>query len=162
MRASVVVLVFVSLPLLPACAPGAAQAEGPPRASQRFDPQAVQTVDGRVLGVDRIPIQDQLAYGVRITVRDESGRPVAVHLAPGWYLDKQGLHFSPREQIEVRGYRTDVEGKPAIMAEKITKDGKVVRVRDERGRPLWRSRPAPASSGSAPVPAPGSPPASPR
>lgn len=158
MRAMTVWLLLACVsPLAGSCAPAGAQSEGPPRVTQRFDPRAVETVDGRILGVDRTPIQDQLAYGVHITVSTDRGRPVSVHLAPGWYLDEKGLRFAPREQVEVRGYRTEVRGEPAIIAEEIKKGGRVVRIRDERGRPLWTPRRAPAPAGSA-APASPSPP----
>lgn len=146
----VAIVVGLAVPLAGSCAPQGARSEGPPRATQRFDPQAVETVDGEVLGVDRIPIQDQLAYGIHITVRDDLGRPVSVRLAPGWYLDQKGLRFAPRERVEVRGVRTRIAGEPAFVAEEVKKGGKVVRIRDEQGRPLWPSRPAPAPAGSAP------------
>lgn len=119
-------------------------------------------MDGRVLGVDRTSAQDQLSYGVHLTVRDDLGRPVAVRLAPGWYLDQKGLHFSRSERVEVRGVRMEVQGEPAILVEEIKKDGKVVRIRDERGRPLWRPRQAPATGGSSAPPAPAPPSSAPR
>lgn len=120
------------------CAPGGIGREsGPARATERFDPQAVETVDGQVLGVDRVPIQDQLAYSVRLTLGRPRGAPISVTLGPGWYLDKQGLSFSRNDMVEVRGARVEHEGKSSIVAEEVRKGGKVVRLRDERGRPLW-------------------------
>lgn len=117
------------------CAPGATS--GPPRATERFDPRAVETVDGQVLGVDRVPIQDQLAYSVHLTLGRAEGGPVSVSLGPGWYLSRHGLSFSPRDVVEVRGMRVEHEGKSSIVAEEVKKNGKVVRLRDEQGRPLW-------------------------
>jgi len=85
-----------------------------------------------------------------------------VRLAPGWYLDQKGLHFSPSERVEVRGVRMEVQGEPALVAEQIKKGGKVVRIRDERGRPLWRPRPVPATGGSSAPAAPAPPSGAPR
>jgi hypothetical protein len=134
-------VVVTGVVALSGCAPGAV---GPPRASERFDPQAVETVDGRVLGVDRVPIQDQLAYSVHLTLGQAEGGPVSVALGPGWYLSRQGLSFSPRDVVEVRGVRVEHEGKTSIVAEQVKKGGKVVLLRDERGRPLWGAPAAPS------------------
>lgn len=152
-RTKAILLSVCFTPLLGSCAPGGARPEGPPRATHRFEPRAVETVDGRVLGVDRIPAQDQLSYGVRLKVRDDLGRPVSVRLAPGWYLDEKGLRFAPRERVEVVGVRTRVEGEPAFLAEEIHKGDQVVRLRDKQGRPLWQPRRARADAGP-PAPAP--------
>lgn len=122
------------------CAPGATSG---PRTTQRFEPQAVETVDGQVLGVDRVPIQDQLAYSVRLTLGRAEGGPVQVSLGPGWYLSEHGLSFSPRDVVEVHGVRVEREGKSSIVAQDVKKNGKVVRLRDERGRPLWGAPSAP-------------------
>jgi len=74
MRASTALLLALGLaPFAVCCAPAGAGSEGPPRATHRFDPQAVETVEGRVLGVDRTSAQDQLSYGVHFTVRDDLG-----------------------------------------------------------------------------------------
>lgn len=153
MRSRIAMLVGLSLtaPLAGSCAPAGARSEGPPRVTQRFDPRAVETVDGQVLGVDRIPARDQLSSGVHITLRDDLGHPLSVDLAPGWYLDAKGLHFGARERVQVRGVRTQVAGQPAFIAEEVRKGGKVVRLRDKQGRPLWSPRRSPpAASGAAP------------
>ncbi len=159
---SVLVGLCLAVPFAVSCTPAGAQSEGPPRVTQRFDPSAIETVNGEVLGVDRIPAQDQLSSGVHITLRDDRGHPISVHLGPGWYLDEKGLHFGRSEHVEVRGARTQVGGEPAIIAEEVTQGGKVVRLRDEQGRPLWGPRRAPPADGGTLPASPVTPAGSPR
>lgn len=104
--------------------------------THRFDPGAVETVDGRVLGVDRAPPSDTLATGVRLKLGGDDG-PVSVDLAPGWYLDQKGLHFATNERVRIRGSRVH----NAIVAQEITAGGRVIQLRDSQGRPLWRPKP---------------------
>lgn len=107
----------------------------------RPDPGAVQLVDGQVLGVDRRPPSEALGSSVRLTLGGKAGVPVSVTLGPGWYLDQQGLHFAPNERVHVRGTRIEQNGRSSIVAQEITAGGRVVRLRDAAGRPLWGSPP---------------------
>ncbi len=122
--------------------------EGVPEAdTHRFDPGTIETVDGQILGVDRTAPSDQLASGVHLTLGRAEG-PIAVDLGPGWYLDRQGLHFAPNERVQVRGSRVQQSGKSAIVAQEITARGRVIQLRDRQGHPLWRAPPAAAPAPS--------------
>jgi hypothetical protein len=107
--------------------------------AERVDPRTpvpvVTTVDGEVLGVDRVPPEQALATSVRLTVRPGSARPVVVELAPGWYLDEHGLDLRPADRVEAEG-SVDAE-RSVFVARRIRKGASVVELRDEEGRPLW-------------------------
>ena len=101
-----------------------------------------------MIGVDNRTPDEQLAQGLRVTLKPE-GRPlVVVDLAPGWYLKQQGLHFSERDRLSVEG--ASGSGDP-VQARSVTKGAVTVRLRDAAGRPFWdtasaeHSSPAPAS-----------------
>ena len=68
----------------PAASPSSPQPEAP-----------LITVDGEVLGVDRVPAADRLASGPRLQLEQADRVTFAVELAPDWYLDRQGLRFAP-------------------------------------------------------------------
>jgi len=69
-----------------------------------FPPQgAPMTINGTIVGVDNRLPEEQLARGLRVTVLPEGKRKVLVDLAPGWYLNQQGLHFSERDRLSIEG-----------------------------------------------------------
>jgi hypothetical protein len=41
------------------------------------------------------------------------------------------------DKATVRGSRVSIDGKPAIIAAEVTKDGQTLRLRDDNGLPLW-------------------------
>jgi len=93
------------------------------------------TIAGTVIGVDNASPEDQLARGLRVTVQPEGERKVLVDLAPGWYLNQHGLHFSERDRLSVEGRVS--AGDPVMAATRVTKGTTSVALRDAAGRPLW-------------------------
>ena len=94
------------------------------------------TIAGTVVGVDSASPEDQLARVLRVTVQAEGERKVLVDLAPGWYLNKRGLHFSERDRLSVEGRVS--AGDPVMAATRVTKGTTSVALRDAAGRPLWQ------------------------
>lgn len=129
--------------ILPAVVLVALASCGPPprlpdRAAERpAEPaRSAASLDGSVLGVDRVPPSDQLASGVRLRLQPGADSPVVVDLAPDWFLDRHGLHFAPSERVSIDGARHGSE--PVIYATRVRKDGKTVELRDPAsGQPLW-------------------------
>jgi hypothetical protein len=95
------------------------------------------TVDGEVMGVDRVPTEDKLAGGIRVSLAASGRAPVEVHLAPGWYLDERGLKLVEREHVRVLGTPSVRVGRTTVVAWEVRKGGETYRLRDERGKPLW-------------------------
>ncbi len=116
-----------------ACAPPV-----PPVPGQ--DPQAaITSVDGEVVGVDRVSPGDSLASGVRVTLRPEGSPVVVVDLAPDWYLSERGLAIQRADRMKVEGQ----SGKNAVVyARRVEASGHSVVVRDDQGRPLWTEKPS--------------------
>lgn len=65
-------------------------------------------------------------------------RPIRVELAPGWYLDEQGLRFSREEQVSVEGRRERRAGDEVIVARRLRRGTETIELRDEFDRPRWR------------------------
>jgi len=95
------------------------------------------SIDGTVVGVDQRSPSEQLASGLRVTLQPEGQPKVLVELAPGWFLDQHGLHFSERDRLSVEG--TSRAGDPVLFATRVTKGSTSVTLRDPAGRPLWDS-----------------------
>ncbi len=108
-------------------------AEGPGRL---YDPKTVEVVSGEILLLDRI-IGPNGRGGVHASLKTDKGEAVSVHLGPAWYIDRQSVTIKQGDKITVRGSRVIIDGKPAIIAAEVTKDGQTLRLRDDDGIPLW-------------------------
>ncbi len=62
---------------------------------------------------------------------------ISVHLGPGWYIENQDTKIEPKDKVEITGSRITLEGKPAIIAAEVKKGEEVLKLRDEKGFPLW-------------------------
>jgi hypothetical protein len=47
------------------------------------------------------------------------------------------VKIEPKDTIEVKGSRTTVAGKPAIIAAEVKKGDELLKLRDESGFPVW-------------------------
>jgi len=72
-----------------------------------------------------------------LVLRTDQGS-LEVHLAPAWYLQQQNITLKAGDPLEVTGSQVTLENKPIIIAREITVDGRVLKLRDEQGLPLWR------------------------
>ncbi|HZZ84331.1 MAG TPA: hypothetical protein VFE30_07310 [Anaeromyxobacteraceae bacterium] len=112
--------------------PLAAAARGGP--GRVYDPGTVTTVRGEVLEVQRVAAPG--GEGVHLILAVGSER-LAVHLGPAFYLDRQELKLAKGDQVEVKGSRVTLRGAPALIAQEVRRDGKVLALRNEAGVPLW-------------------------
>jgi hypothetical protein len=115
-----------------------------------YNPAAVETVSGTVESVTQTPGQGA-AYGVHFTLKTDK-ETIPVHLGPGWYMDKQEVKPAAGDKVEVTGSRVTYEGKPAIIAGQVKKDGKVLNLRDANGVPAWAGKGAAGQQVTIPAP----------
>lgn len=62
---------------------------------------------------------------------------VTVLLGPVWYMRQQQFPLNVGDTWEVAGFKTTMDGKPALAAREVKKGAQVLKLRDERGQPLW-------------------------
>ncbi len=120
------------LPTPPACG---LKRPGPHRF---FDPNTVETLAGQVVTVQRGPVrQGGKGNLVRLTLKTDQG-PVQVFLGPAKYVDAQPVKLAAGDQVEVKASKiTGPKGKTTYTAAEITKNGQVLKLRDDQGMPLW-------------------------
>lgn len=94
------------------------------------------TTQGVVLSVERPRPEDTQAF-VHVVITPADQRPVRLVLAPGWYLEKSGLHLEPRESVEVSGKHVVENGESTIVVQSVRQGGHSYVLRDERERPAW-------------------------
>lgn len=103
-------------------------------AQRNYDPKTVETVQGKVLSVEKM---QQRGGGVHLMLQTDK-ETIAVHLGPSWYIDKQTPKIEANDTITVTGSRVTVDGKPAIIAAQVKKGNEILKLRDENGIPVWR------------------------
>ena len=106
-------------------------------AQRNYDPKTVETVQGKVLSVEKM---QQQGRGVHLTLQTDK-ETIAVHLGPSRYIDKQTPKIETNNTITVTGSRVTVDGKPAIIAAQVKKGDETLKLRDENGIPVWRRGP---------------------
>lgn len=102
-----------------------------------YNPQTVETVRGEITKVEKtVPIRG-MHRGVHLLLKTAQPEPLAVHLGPERFVERQDFTLKPGDKVEVRGSRVMFDGKPAIIAAEVTKDGKILHLRDANGVPVW-------------------------
>jgi hypothetical protein len=107
--------------------------------NRMYDKDSVITISGIVTAIDNIKISGTNATGVHISVKTEN-QTMQVHLGPAWYIDKQTVQIQVNDKVNVTGSRVYYKGDEVIIAKEITKDGQVLKLRDDDGYPYWAGR----------------------
>ena len=104
---------------------------------QIFVNSGQESVVGQVISIDTVsPLRD-MTTGIQVKLKT-AREDIAVHLGPSWFILFQDIRLSVNDNnIEVRGFRTMIEGKPVIMASKLVRRDKVLLLRDDDGIPYW-------------------------
>ncbi|MDA8174909.1 MAG: hypothetical protein M0018_10025 [Nitrospiraceae bacterium] len=101
-----------------------------------YNPQTVETVSGVVESVEKFKPMRGMYSGIHLMVKTEKG-VVPVHLGPDWYIDRQDVKFKKGDKVDVTGSKITFDGKPAIIAQQIKKDGGTLVLRNSAGIPEW-------------------------
>lgn len=133
---------FLTILLLACALPASGQQTGkagqPGSPPALFNPQTVETFQGIVVAVPAVP-KSGLPEPVHFTLKTEK-ESLTVLLGPNWFIESQSFRIAPLEQIEVRGSRVLLEGKSAVVAAEVKQGDRVLKLRDEKGAPLWAGR----------------------
>lgn len=94
------------------------------------------TMEGIVSSVERPRPEDSQAY-VHLVVTPADGVPIRLVLAPGWYLDEQGIRLEPRQTVQVSGKRVVKDGQSGIVVQRLRRGDESYILRDEHEQPKW-------------------------
>jgi hypothetical protein len=108
------------------------------KAARLYNPQAVETLTGKVEAVNRIASRKRgRPERVMMLLQTDKGT-VKVHLGPTSYLDSQALKLAPGDQVEVKGMRITRSKATLFIAGAVKRGDQVLQLRDDAtGRPLW-------------------------
>lgn len=104
--------------------------------ARHFDPKSIETVEGVVSEVRRQAPMKGMGPGVHLTLKTEK-EALDVHLGPAWFLDRQDVEVRKGDTVSVTGSRIVFEGKPALVATRLTLGEETLTLRDESGFPVW-------------------------
>ena len=104
-------------------------------AARMYDPATVVTIAGTVTGENRVD-RGMGHKGVHLVLKTAEGE-IPVHLGPDFWVDQQSVKIAKGDEITVKGSRITFEGKPAIIAQTVTKGGSTLTLRDASGTPAW-------------------------
>lgn len=97
-----------------------------------------------VTKVEKFTPREGMAEGVRAQV-EYRGELLWVHLAPAAWLAAQRWELAVGEPVTITGAYLKVDGERVVLAARVDRAGKVLRLRDETGKPEWNHwRPRPA------------------
>ena len=102
-----------------------------------YDTRSVETITGEVVSVDQFVNRGGYNRGVHLLLKTDK-ETISVHLGPSQYIESQGIKIGQGDKVEIKGSRVTLNGKPAIIAAEVKKEGKTLKLRDETGLPLWR------------------------
>ncbi|MHB9075504.1 MAG: DNA-binding protein [Desulfobaccales bacterium] len=120
---------------------GWSQQQFPPatrNANRLYNPQAVETLAGNVVALNRIHAK-RPGRPDRVTMVLQTGKEtVKIHLGPADYLDRQALRLAPGDQVEVKGMRITRSKATLFIAGTVKRGDQILQLRDDAtGRPLW-------------------------
>ena len=127
--------------------PSWAQEQAPPaapaipaarNATKAYNPQAVETLTGKVTAVNRHAAKKAgKPERVTLALQTDQGM-VKVNLGPADYLDQQTLKLAVGDQVEVKGMRVNRPKASSFIAGEVRKGDQVLKRRDDAtGCPLW-------------------------
>ena len=101
-----------------------------------YNPSTVETLSGTVESIDKITPTRGMSYGIHLRLKTDK-ETISVHLGPGWYIERLDTKIGKGDNIQVKGSRVTIMGKPALIAAEIKKGDRVLVLRDSAGIPAW-------------------------
>lgn len=101
-----------------------------------YNPASVETISGEVIGLEQTIPMKRMNQGLALLVKTEK-ETVTVHLGPNWYMERLDARIDKGDQVEVKGVRANLAGKPIVLATEVKKGDKTLVLRDAAGVPIW-------------------------
>ncbi len=117
-------------------APGAAD-------RQLYNPRTVTTVQGQVADLGSYGMQGwRVTPGMALQglVLKTANGNLTVNLGPPWYVSKQDFTLQTGDSLEVTGSKVTKDEKTVLLAAEVKKNGRTLKVRDEKGAPLFKGQ----------------------
>ena len=100
-----------------------------------YDPKTEVTIQGTVEKINRMGNANMPGMGIYLIVQS-GNETTEVHLGPATFVEKT-MAFKEGDTIQVTGAKVTMMGRATVMAREVKKGDEVLKLRDERGVPLW-------------------------
>jgi hypothetical protein len=111
---------------------GGSRGEG----KQGYEPSMAEVVSGDVFAVKDIETKNGKMNGAGLELTTSSGQ-ILVFLGPHIYVDFQNILISAGDKVAITGVKTMVDGQTLLVAGEVRKGNEVLKLRDDKGSPLW-------------------------
>ncbi len=107
--------------------------------NKNFKTADMANITGTIEKVGTFHPEKGAAAGLELKVKTDMGQTVTIQAGPSHFIKQQGLKFKKGESISITGSKTMVGNESVIMPTEITAEGKMLKLRDSQGNPLWMS-----------------------
>jgi DNA/RNA endonuclease YhcR with UshA esterase domain len=73
---------------------------------------------------------------IHVTLKSDKGS-LDVFVAPESFLKEMEITFAKGDSVEVLGSQLTVDGNALLLAREVTRNGDVMTMRDDHGKPVW-------------------------
>jgi hypothetical protein len=98
-----------------------------PTTLRAYDFRSKTRIGGEILSIEDLRADDAAFSGLHITMRVNNGQ-VSVHLGPREFFESNVVAFSVGDSIDITGYPSSYQGKPAVVATEVKKGGRELRL----------------------------------
>ena len=101
-----------------------------------FSTQKVDTLTGVIIQSSEVSPIRGMAKGILLLLKTDKDT-VSVLLCPTWFTDLLNIKFKPKDEAVVEGCNAVCSGNHVFIASKLTANGIILQVRDDKGNPIW-------------------------
>jgi hypothetical protein len=98
-------------------------------------PKYVKSSEVKVKGV--VDEVKTAADGVVHLMLTTDKGPLDVMIAPEQFLKEMEISFAKGDKVEILGFQVLAEGAPLLLAREVTRNGDIMLMRDDFGKPVW-------------------------
>ncbi len=104
-----------------------------------YEIQDVDNIEAKILEIKEITPMPGMSKGVGMIVKDnDDDETYTVHICPLSYKTTRSIGFRKGDKIKLRGSFVEIDDEDVIMAAKIKKKGKTLKIRlTSNGKPFW-------------------------
>ncbi|MDD5360737.1 MAG: hypothetical protein PHN88_01285 [Ignavibacteria bacterium] len=103
-----------------------------------YNNNTVTTISGQIINIDKIYHDANMNYSERMTISTADGE-ILILLGPAIFIENQEFQINTNDYVTVVGSMIIFNDSSEIIAKTISKSGKIYKIRDDNGNPLWNN-----------------------